>query len=189
MDRAQRRMSANVEKRSMTTTDFVSRLHEAFGAELLRYLVRRLGRQELAEEVAQETYLQLHRLSRPEEVVCPQALLFNVATKLASKQRRRARVEATYPASVGERDDLADHLSRPDRRAMAEETLRHLTEIVDQMPPKLREVFVMRFIEQLPRREIAERLSISVGAVEQRLPRALNLCRQRLLALGLDWLD
>jgi DNA-directed RNA polymerase specialized sigma24 family protein len=39
----------------------------------------------------------------------------------------------------------------------------------------------------MPRQEIADRLHISVGAVEQRLTRALTHCRERLAAHGIDW--
>jgi len=43
-------------------------------------------------------------------------------------------------------------------------------------------------VTQMPRQEIADQLHISVGAVEQRLTRALTFCRERLAAHGIDWL-
>ncbi len=53
------------------TADFVSRLSRAHGPQLLRYLERMLGRKDVAEDVAQEAYLKLYRLSRPNEVNSP----------------------------------------------------------------------------------------------------------------------
>lgn len=168
--------------------EFVARLASTYGAQLQRYLMRMLGRADVAEEVAQETYLKLYRLSRPDEVICPQALLFDVATKLAITRLRRARAEETLAASAAEMEALPDDVSRPDRRAAAAEAVEKLTEIMEQLPPSLRQVFVMRYVKHMPRQEIAERLSITVGAVEQRLTRALAQCRARLAALGIDWL-
>jgi RNA polymerase sigma factor (sigma-70 family) len=168
--------------------EFVNGLVRAHGAQLQRFLMRMLGRRELAEEVAQETYLKLYRLSRPEEVACPQALLFDVATKLAITHLRRTRAETARAASAVDMEELPDEWSRPDRRAMAAQAMQRLTQIIEELPPNLREVFVMRYVQQMARPEIAQQLNISVNAIEQRLTRALVVCRTRLVALGIDWL-
>jgi RNA polymerase sigma-70 factor (ECF subfamily) len=75
-------------------SEFVSRLSRVHGAQLLRFLEQMLGRKEIAEDVAQEAYLKLYRLSHPDEARCPRALLFDVATKLAINRLRRVRAEA-----------------------------------------------------------------------------------------------
>ena len=168
-------------------SEFVGRLSQAHGAALQRFLLRMLGSRELAEEVAQETYLKLYRLCRPEDVVCPQALLFDVATKLALTHLRRARAQAVIAASTVELEDMPDEAAQPDQRAMADEAMRWLEKIIEELPPKLRQVFIMRYVQQLPRPEIADSLGISVGALEQRLTRALAHCRERLSSLGLSW--
>jgi len=170
-----------------SSADFVSRLSRAHGAALLRFLERMLGRKEVAEDVAQEAYLKLYRLSRPDEVLCPRALLFDVATKLAINRLRRARMEASVAGASTEMDDVADESPRPDRRALLDEAMQRLTRVIDELQPNLRQVFVMRYVTQMPRQEIADQLHITVGAVEQRLTRALTFCRERLAAHGIDW--
>jgi RNA polymerase sigma factor (sigma-70 family) len=170
-----------------SSAEFVSRLSRAHGAQLLRFLERMLGRKEAAEDVAQEAYLKLYRLARPDEVVSPRALLFDVATKLAIDRLRRARAEATVSGVTAEMNDVPDEAPRPDRRALLDEAMQRLTRIIDDLQPNLRQVIVMRYVTQLPRQEIADRLQISVGAVEQRLTRALTHCRERLAAHGIDW--
>jgi Sigma-70 region 2 len=74
---------AHVMQTRDNSSEFVSRLSRAHGVQLLRFLERMLGRKDGAEDVAQEAYLKLYRLSRPDEVICPRALLFDVATKRA----------------------------------------------------------------------------------------------------------
>jgi RNA polymerase sigma factor (sigma-70 family) len=170
-----------------SSADFVSRLSRAHGGQLLRFLERMLGRKDVAEDVAQEAYLKLYRLSRPDEVICPRALLFDVATKLAINRLRRARAEAAVAGAAAEMNEVPDESPRPDRRALLDEAMQRLTRIIDELQPNLRQVFVMRYVTQMPRQEIADRLHISVGAVEQRLTRALTHCRERLAAHGIDW--
>ena len=170
-----------------STADFVSRLSRAHGAQLLRYLERMLGRKDVAEDVAQEAYLKLYRLSRPNEVNCPRALLFDAATKLAIDRLRKMRAEARSTGAEAEMNEVADESPRPDRRALLDEAMQRLTHIIEELQPSLRQVFVMRFVTQMPRQEIADKLHITVGAVEQRLTRALTHCRQRLAAHGIDW--
>jgi RNA polymerase sigma factor (sigma-70 family) len=171
-----------------STAEFVSRLSRAHGAQLLRFLQRMLGRKDLAEDVAQEAYLKLYRLSRPNEVNCPRALLFDVATKLAIDRLRQIRAEALGTGKQADMNEVADEAPRPDRRALLDEAMQRLTKIIDELQPSLRQVFIMRFVTQMPRQEIAEKLHISIGAVEQRLTRALTHCRQRLAAHGIDWI-
>jgi RNA polymerase sigma factor (sigma-70 family) len=176
-------------KQREAAAEFVSRLSRSHGLQLQRFLLRMLGRKDLAEDVAQDAYLKIYRLSRPGEVNCPQAFLFDVATKLALTRIRRARVEAAAMGSAEDMDMVADTAAaRPDRRAAIEQAMHQLAGIVEDLAPNLRQVFVMRYVKQMPRQEIAELLNISVGALEQRLTRALAQCRARMSALGFDWL-
>lgn len=167
--------------------EFVSRLKRTHGAQLVRYLERMLGPVGGAEDVAQDAYLKLYRLIRPDEVECPRALLFHVATKLAINRLRRVRTELASAAAPGEMNDVPDEAARPDRRVLLDQAMQRLTHIIDELQPNLRQVFVMRYVTQMPRQEIADQLHISVGAVEQRLTRALAHCRERLAAHGIDW--
>ncbi len=170
--------------------DWISRLHQDHGAALQKFLARMTGSPQAAEEIAQEAYLKLHRLCRPEEVTCPRALLFDAAAKLAMTYLRRKRTEAsvtlTGEASAAA-EQVADDLARPERRAAAEEALRALSRIVDELPANLQAPFVMRYVRQMSRQDIAAALGISVNALEQRLTRALAQCRARLSTMGLAW--
>jgi RNA polymerase sigma factor (sigma-70 family) len=170
------------------SAEFVSRLTRAHGAALQRFLERMLGRKDLAEDVAQEAYLKLYRMSRPDEVNCPRALLFDVATKLAIDRLRQQRAEVAVTGASAEMNDVPDESPRPERRAVLDEAMQRHTRIIEELHPNLRQVFVMRFVTQMPRQQIADQLHISVGAVEQSLTRALMHCRERLAAHGIDWL-
>src|SRR5580698_10224222 len=64
----------------------IDRLFHAYHAPLVRYLTRRLGDRDWADEVAQETFL---RAMRQETIVNERAWLFAVATNLVRDEARK----------------------------------------------------------------------------------------------------
>src|ERR671935_1151595 len=64
----------------------VERLFRTYHAALVRYLTRRLGDRDWAEEVAQETFV---RALRQETLVSERAWLFAVATNLVRDEARK----------------------------------------------------------------------------------------------------
>ncbi|MEM7517432.1 MAG: sigma-70 family RNA polymerase sigma factor [Planctomycetota bacterium] len=84
---------------------------------------------------------------------------------------RRAREErAALPERQASTADLA---------ACAEEQ-RYLIDCVLALPPKYREVVLLRFYEDLPPRAVAERLALPVNTVRTQTQRALERLRERL---------
>ena len=146
----------------------LDRLFREFNQPLVRYLTRRLGDRDWAEEVAQETFL---RAARQGEIVSERSWLFAVATNLvrdeAKKDARRRRhlellaqeakvAEAVTPQLVS--------MERAEDAAAARRALDALTE-------RNREALLMRE-EGLDYNEIAAALSLSVASVGTTLARA-----------------
>src|SRR5687767_8243950 len=146
----------------------VERLFREYHDPLVRYLTRRLGDRDWAEEVAQETFV---RALRQENLQNERAWLFAVATNLvrdeARKDARRRRhlelltEEAKSNAPVEQ--PLTD-LERSQERALARRAIDALTE-------RDREALSMRE-EGLDYREIAEALELSLASVGTTLSRA-----------------
>src|SRR2546423_13797163 len=64
----------------------IERLFNTYHQPLVRYLVRRLGDRDWAEEIAQETFV---RALRQEQIVSERAWLFAVATNLVRDEARK----------------------------------------------------------------------------------------------------
>jgi RNA polymerase sigma factor (sigma-70 family) len=64
--------------------------------------------------------------------------------------------------------------------------MQHLKKIIQELRPKYRPVFVLRYVHQMSHQEIADRLNISPDAAQQRAAAALTECRDKLAALGID---
>ena len=167
--------------------EFIERLCRAHEAQLLAYLTQMLGRPELAREVAQDTFERVHRMYRPEQVMFPRAMLFKVATNFALMHLRRRRLESAMILGSAGMEEVADEQGMgPDRQAMADEIGQHLANVIKELRPNLRNVFVMAHIQGKPRKEIAAVLGISEKRVDKRMTKALRTCRERLCSQGID---
>jgi RNA polymerase sigma-70 factor, ECF subfamily len=147
--------------------DDVERLFRTYHPMLVRYLTRRLGDRDWAEEVAQETFV---RALRQERILNERAWLFTVANNLvrddARKDARRRRhlqlLRAEEADNVVEPEPTA--LERAQDRAMARSAIDALAER-DRLALLMRE-------EGLDYTEIAAALGLSVGSIGTTLTRA-----------------
>ena len=150
---------------------------------LARYLARICASADDVQDVMQEAYLQVFcalRQSGPDGHT-PAALLYTTARNIAfSRHRHRKVVAAAAPAvTAGER--LRREQAGIEQQVDRGQQMRRLLQAVNGLPPKCRDVFVLRMIEGLSQREIAERLGIAVSTVEKHLARGLQQCRQELV--------
>ena len=93
---------------------------------------------------------------------------------------RRCRFPWRRPPPIfnGEKTDGLDRAG--DRAAMDKETFARIRRVVQGLPPKYREVVVLRYLEELEPREISGLLGITTNTVQVRLTRARKRLRERL---------
>jgi RNA polymerase sigma-70 factor, ECF subfamily len=99
------------------------------------------------------------------------------------RQTRRARFYYLDDAVVGEDVmtlDLPDQTMTPEQQLAQHEISDVLVHEIQRIPPLLRNVFLLRDVEQRPMEEVAGRLGISVAAAKSRLLRARSELRSRL---------
>lgn len=147
--------------------DDVDRLFREYHQPLVRYLTRRLGDRDWAEEIAQETFL---RALRQETIVSERSWLFAVATNLVRDDARRAsrqRVRLELLAAEAREQVVEPEVTtmeRDEERAFARRA-------VDALAEKDRLALLMRE-EGLDYDEIAAALDISRSSVGTTLSRA-----------------
>lgn len=99
------------------------------------------------------------------------------------RQVRRAKFLYIDDTLIGEEVatlDLRDARETPEQSLGKAEVAGVLRCEIDRIPPLLRNVFVLRDVEQRPMSEVAERLGISIAAAKSRLLRARLELRMRL---------
>jgi RNA polymerase sigma-70 factor (ECF subfamily) len=145
----------------------LERLFRDYHQPLVRYLTRRLGDRDWAEEVAQETFL---RALRQERLTSERSWLFAVATNLvrdeARKDERRRRHLQLLAAE--EKDKVVELEPLDVERAQEQAIARRA---VDALVERDRLALLMRE-EGLDYNEIAEALGMSVGSIGTTLSRA-----------------
>jgi RNA polymerase sigma-70 factor (ECF subfamily) len=154
----------------------VDRLFREHNEALLRFLRGRVGSQNEAREVAQEAYVRLLSLDQPGAVSYLRAFLFKTAANIAIDRRRR---HQNYDRVAGRQlfAELTENRT-PERQLSGEQTLRHLGILIEAMPAKCRESFVMNQIQGLDAATIAAKLGITDSMVRKYVVRALLHCRQ-----------
>ncbi len=148
-----------------------------FQAPIVRYLFRLTGDEELARDLAQDTFIQAYRgLARTRPDLSLKAWLYRIATNTALKHfRRRALV------SFEALDEARGHASGADtaREAGDREAVR---QALLRVPEKLRVCVVLRFVDGFKHREIAGMLGISEDAARMRVTRGAEEFRRQYVA-------
>lgn len=145
-----------------------------------RYAISLVRQQDEAEELVQEAYARLFALDDWGSVAHPHAFTMRIIRNLAIERFRRADVVRLDRSVVLSMLDITDGEPTPDVVAMDRSELRRVAEVMQDMPPRMREALFLRRIEGLRPAEVAERMNISVSTVETHLIKALRLLVQRL---------
>ncbi len=151
---------------------------------LYAFLKRFLNRQELVEDVFQETFLQLYTSKEKFDTSRPlRPWLFTIAANKAKdalrKMQRHASMElgAIADAADVSIDDVVNLLTSykitPDEEVSKGETAQRVREIIATMPEKLRGILILAYFEQFSYKQMAEILSIPIGTVKSRLHTAV----------------
>ncbi len=142
---------------------------------LLRFLAGRLPSEQDAREVAQEAYVRLLQLDKPEGVSFLKAFLFKTAANLAIDRVRRRR-------TVDEREHFFFDLElqpSPESALSQAQELAITIEALGELPAHHRTAFLLSRIDGLSTLEIAQRLGITDRAVRKYLVRALLHLQQK----------
>jgi RNA polymerase sigma-70 factor, ECF subfamily len=131
-----------------------------------------------AEDLTVETFWHIYRAhARLDPARGFEGWARTIATRVALDWLRAHRPESTITEEIAAP-------AGPDPGVLAE-IRRETVRAFDRLPPKLRVAATLAVIEELPHREIAAALGISVGAVKVRVFRALRLLRKSLLEQGI----
>jgi RNA polymerase sigma-70 factor (ECF subfamily) len=152
-------------------------------AEIKARLVQRLGSEELAGDAIQDAWVKLARARTVGTVRNPGHYLFGAALNAA--RNRMAKEQRYLPASHLETLlDAADETPDPANIAEARSSLRGLQAIMMELSERQREILLAACIDEMPRRQIAQRLGISLRLVEKELHVAQAYCLARMTELS-----
>jgi len=145
---------------------------------LRRFLYYKCGEIELAEDLVQEVFIKVWEKRETIRLETVKSLLFTMANNLLMNHFNHMKVvrsheghemqtgttEAVSPQFVLEEKEFEEELNR----------------VIGSLPEGCREVFLMNRIDKLKYEEIADRLGLSVKAIEKRMSKALSILKEEL---------
>jgi RNA polymerase sigma-70 factor (ECF subfamily) len=174
-----------------------SLLVRRYERELFRYLARYLGDPSLADDVFQNTFLQVHLKRDLYERGRPfRPWLYTIATHQAVDALRKAgrhpavSLDQRSPNGETEPGALIDLLVAEETGPLAAlqegERREWVRRALRRLPEALRETLVLAYFQDLKYREIADVLKIPVGTVKSRLHAALAKLQEMARTAGDD---
>ncbi len=164
-------------------------LDERFREPLRNFFYRRTRSHPDADDLVQEVFFRVLRRSGQArgqlQVESPAAYIFTVAANLLRERARHRALDADGEAAraarqlyelIGNTDAAFD----PERILLGREALHALQDVLAGMNERTRSILLLVRLEKIPQKVIADRMGISVSAVEKHLARAVALLGRRL---------
>lgn len=146
---------------------------EQSGSRLHRMLVRLTLDEEAAEELMQEVFLRLFKITHFERIENPEAYAARIAINLAFDRRRQHRWFSEIPQN---RPDW--RIPQVDRRLIQAEAVEKILDAAETLSGLTRECFVLRYVEQMEHEQIAKRTRKNTKQVRALCSKAIQRIRR-----------
>ncbi|ULQ48006.1 sigma-70 family RNA polymerase sigma factor [Flagellatimonas centrodinii] len=141
---------------------------------LNRFFANRVNNPADAEDMVQKVFVRVMQRSRNEPIEHVQRYLFQVAASVLNDELRRAR---SHHENAHDSFDEVEHPLRnditPEREVMGEQSISRMIAALQELPPRTREVYVLRAMRRHKFNDIATQLRISNRAAQGHMARAL----------------
>ncbi|OEY97267.1 sigma-70 family RNA polymerase sigma factor [Acinetobacter qingfengensis] len=156
-------------------SQFIAALYQENYTWLYAWLIKKLKQQEYAEDILQDTFYRIIKLPPSTIIHHPRSYLAQTATRIIIDQARRKQVEQAYLDYLSAQD-AQYNLETPENILLAVELLDRIATMLDGMDEKIRQIFLLRYLEDLNQLEIAEQLQLSRRQVQLALIKAIQHC-------------
>ena len=153
-----------------------ARLFQWFAPRVKRYMQRQGADPDLAEDLAQETLIQVWRKAAQYDSAkaAPSAWVFTVARNLRIDRLRRQRL---YEVELTDEADTEDEHGNGHQRTLERLDAGRLTALVGALPAEQVQVIRLAYFEGLSHAEVGRVLEVPLGTVKSRLRLALAKLR------------
>lgn len=150
-------------------------LYQSHSRWLLGFLYRRLGNRPDAADLVQDTFVRiLHRPRLLEGQSAERSYLATIARGLCIDHWRRQKLEHAWLAQLALQPPALQ--PSPEQRALIVETLHEVDAMLQRLPGKVRQAFLLAQIDGLAYRDIAVHIGVSERMIKKYLAQALLHC-------------
>ena len=156
------------------TCDDISSAYLNSKPSLGRFLRRFLDSSEDVEDTLHEAFLKAYQAERSVSIKSPRAFLFRTAKHLALNQLEKRRARRTgNVVNITELSEANGHENDLEISAIIEEQLEWALMAVANLPPRVREVYILKKVHGLKQKDIAAQLGIAESTVEKHIAKGL----------------
>ncbi len=159
----------------MTLSEFKD-IFEQYYTPIKNFLYYKCGDIDQSEDLAQDVFVKLWDKRDEVQLETVKSYLYTIASNMLLNKIRHDKVVVNF---AEKNKDRYEEYS-PEFQLEEKEFKQELEGVISSIPEKQREVFLMNRIEEMTYKEIAERLELSVKAVEKRMHGALSHLREHI---------
>ncbi len=141
---------------------------------LATWLSHKLQCKNIGADLAQDTFVRLLGKRLPDDLREPRAYLTTIAKGLLNSHLRRQKLEGAYLEALATMPE-PEHPST-EERLMVIETLGEIDRILDCLPTKAKQVFLLAQLDGLPYADICALLNLSLSTVKRHMVLAFRQC-------------
>lgn len=173
------REEISIEKLNKQETEAFHTLYKRYYKALVCYAMRWIGSQEPAEDLVQDLFSSIweNRMTFL-SITAFQSYLYNSVRNASLNYLKHQDIEAAYAQQVQENSTQAE-AEEEEEDYFEEELYRQLFLLVDQLPVRCREVFLL-YMKGKKNEEIATALQISTETVKTQKKRAMQFLRKNM---------
>ena len=153
---------------------------------LKRFLERFFYNTHDIEDILQDAFLQTWSIEKKQKIQSPKSYLFRVARNMAAKElKKKSRQINAFIEEVNP-DELVCNETSTENEVDLNERLILFEKALATLPPRCRNVFVLRKVFGFSQKEIARRMNISVSTVEKHIINGIQRCNVYMKTHDLD---
>lgn len=162
--------------RAKKDADAFGEIYDAYVKQLHRFIFFKVASSELAEDLTSETFLKAWQyLKEKRDVPHLQALLYSIARTTVIDHYRKLATRAadvSFDDRIGDDDDIADTGAHLETKLDAKLDVDAMSAALKLLKDEYREVLVMKFMDEMTPREIADILGKTAANVRLLIHRA-----------------
>jgi RNA polymerase sigma factor (sigma-70 family) len=135
-----------------------------------------------SDDIIQEAYSCIARSANPEVIRSGRAYFFTTVRCIVLEHLRRQRVVRFINVAEIDRLDIVDDGISAERALAARQELALVWRLIDTLPERTRRILLLRRVEGLSQREVAQTVGVSENVVEHQLSRGLKMLMSMLAA-------
>lgn len=146
--------------------------------ELVYYVQRMVGDKDRAKDVIQEAYSRLLYVNKSSNIDNERAYLYKTSRNIVIDQSRKEKnsSETLYE----EEEHSIPQEEQPQEQVVQSNQYEQMMKIVQSLPPKCQQAFILHVIEGYSRKEISSKMGISIAAVEKNILRASEKIKNKI---------